>query len=180
MATSFEYPPAFLNIGPLQFGAKPIFPSIMKLRHHFLLCRLKVILQYILKRPCSIYVANGLRHETVSHSAFIRAHEFHMRQTSVLTSQGFCTASGFPVPTPFFLQQLLNGPYIHDDIMMNERHRGRFTSIVISAEISSEEEKFCEGITGGFGQWWTSDDAAYPTFDELSALFTAEVEKVSD
>jgi hypothetical protein len=180
MATSFEYPPAFLNPGPLQFGGKPIFPSIMKLRHHFFLCRLKVILQSILKQPCTVYLANGLRHETVSLSVFMCPHESHIWQTNVLTSQGFCTALGSPVPTPFFLQQLLNGPYIHDDIMTNGMHRGRFTSIVNSAEVSADEEAFCQGITGGFGQWWTSDDAEYPTFDELSALFTARMENVGE
>lgn len=114
----------------------------------------------------------------MSDSAFICSHQSHMWETIVLTSQGFCTALGSPVPTPFFLQQLLNGPYIHSDIMMNECHRGRFTSILNSAEVLSEEERFCEGITGGFGKWWTSNDAEYPTFDQLSALYIEKMEKV--
>ena len=91
-----------------------------------------------------------------------------------------CTALGFPVPTPFFLQQLLNGPYIDNDIVENVTHRGRFTAIILGAELLPEERMFCDKVTAGFGNWWTREDATLPTFDQLSAAFMNMMTKVSE
>ena len=98
-------------------------------------------------------------------------------QHNVLISQGFCAALGCPVPSPFFLQELLLGPYFEPDD--HEGNRASYTKVFVSAEVSKRDQDFYEDITTNVEEWWNCPDGTpYPTFDDLCDLLAKRLNKV--
>ena len=65
MQSNLENPPTLAAWRPLQYEHQGSFPSTLKLRHHFFLCRLKVAMLEIYARPPDVYLYEGLRQEVV-------------------------------------------------------------------------------------------------------------------
>jgi hypothetical protein len=88
-----------------------------------------------------------------------------LQQQNVLISQGWCTALGVPVPTPFFLQEFLLGTFLDEERAFG--HIASLVKIFLTLEISDLDRKFHEDIMDGEGRWWVTDGAAPLSFDTL-------------
>lgn len=65
MAKTFEYPPAFARHHPFQYERHAQFPSMLRLRHHFLLTRLKLALHKMFELEFNEHVKAGVQNDTV-------------------------------------------------------------------------------------------------------------------
>jgi hypothetical protein len=100
-------------------------------------------------------------------------------QYNLLISQGHCAALGCPVPSPFFLQELLLGPYV---VNLEDADINASTFKIFSgAEISENDLAFYRHFLGNrLINWWEADPSVgnVPHFDELSEIFKDEFEMV--
>jgi hypothetical protein len=83
------------------------------------------------------------------------------------------------VPSPFFLQELLLGPYevSFDDLEYSASNLKIFSG----SEVSLQERVFYEHFIGDRRNWWlTAPEVGFlPPFDDLSGIFREELDIVS-
>jgi hypothetical protein len=86
---------------------------------------------------------------------------------------------GCPVPSPYFLQELLLGPSGDPD---NEESGSSFLNIFLSLDLSARDLAFYENATSGLVEWWDSspeEETPLPTVNELYALLDDHLKWVS-
>jgi hypothetical protein len=70
MPLTYEYPPTLAAWRPFQWQRNGCFPSYLRLRHHFFLTHLKVIMGEVFSRKPSPYLLKGLLNDMVSSDIF--------------------------------------------------------------------------------------------------------------
>jgi len=86
----------------------------------------------------------------------------------VLISQSYSAALGIPVPSPFFLQELLLGFFEKQD---DEVITAKFSKIFYAAEVSERDQAFYEAVTAGLDDWWDATSDEEVVMPHISALF---------
>ena len=71
-------------------------------------------------------------------------------------------ALGVPVPTPYWLQELLLGMY--DDEGTASQHAISMVNIMLSMEVSELDRQFHEDVMRGRGKWWKGQNNEPPSF----------------
>lgn len=66
MAETFEYPPVFVQHGPLDYECAGVKPILFRLHHHFFLTQLKIVLKAVLLLEYTPFLLKGLESEVVS------------------------------------------------------------------------------------------------------------------
>lgn len=167
MAESYEYPPSLTNYRPLQFERALYRPISFKLRHHFFITRAKILFkECMLYRDLSDQFQRNFDAEIVCHQYIKRIIQvIILQQNNVLISQGWCSALGIPVPTPFFFQECLLGAV--DDSDRGPRFAASMVKMWAGLEISDLDQRFHDDIMGGDGKWWRTDGAEAPSFNTL-------------
>ena len=178
MPLSIENPPALVQHRPLPYEMGTL-PAMLKLRHHFLLTRLKLSISHMIDKDPTKYMTAGFANDVVRHhppSIFV---DLIFSQQNLLISHGYCTIIGCRLPTPYFLQELLLSPYTEADRRGGTRSSS-FTKVVIAAEVSDRDQSFYNRVTAGFREWWNSEDetAAYPGMDEICSMLDDYINKV--
>ena len=97
-------------------------------------------------------------------------------QEHVLISQGYCSARGFSVPSPYFLQELLRC-FWPDTSEMEKKVPFLFSNIMPSVSLDGRDSSFIHDISGNIGCWWLGSPLA--SFDALNELFWKRMEMVS-
>lgn len=177
MADTYEFPPSLSSYRPLQFDRSGLYPSTLRLRHHFFITRVKIIFKEILKVPNTDRVDSYFQEEMVGHP-----HWYYIQiltkaeKQNVLISQGWCAAVGVPVPTPFFLQEYLLGNY--DNPKCSFRHGSSLVKIFLSVEVSDLDRRFHEDIMGDEGRWWLNDSEKPLAFRTLWRMLERRTKEV--
>jgi len=65
MAQTYEYPATLDTWRPIQYDRNGSYPSTLRFRHHFFLCRLKIVIEAVYSKPPALYLFLGLRQEVV-------------------------------------------------------------------------------------------------------------------
>ena len=136
MVLTYEFPPSFAHHPMIPGNPNPAFISITRFKHYYCLARLRVLIKEMLQPP----VFTDAQMRRLSAEVEI-----------VLASQGYCTALGIVVPSPFFLQELLHGsflgfgdPDLATDVMVR---------IIHSVDVLEWEVRFISDICGHYSRW---------------------------
>ena len=97
-------------------------------------------------------------------------------QEHVLISQGYCTARGLSVPSPYYLQELLCN-FWPDMLETEKQVPFIFSNIIPSVQLDPRDSFFIKDISGDLGCWWHGGDSA--SFDQLNELFWNWMKKAS-
>lgn len=93
----------------------------------------------------------------------------------LLASHGACSLLGIPVPTPYFLQDLLLSsiadPY--EDSKQYFVHR-----LVPAAELSAQDQTFVEMVCGERFGWWNDKNTYIPTYFPMFHHIVSHTKKV--
>jgi hypothetical protein len=148
----------------------------MRLRHHFLLTRLKLAIHHAQNVEFSEIGGEAVAYDMVRCISCGFCYFPDLFQQNVVVSQGYCTILGCPVPTPFFLQEMLLGAF--EDTTTQIQYQYSFAQVIFGAEVSKQDRHFYENVTAGLKEWWDSPDTILPTINELDAMFNAHMDRV--
>ena len=136
MVLTYEFPPSFARHPTTPGNPNAAFNSLIRFKHQFCLTRLKVLITQMFDN----LTITADQKERLSTEVQI-----------VLTSQGYCTALGIVVSSPFFLQELLHGTFLgFGDPDLGDHVLAR---IIHSINVSERELAFITDICGHYSTW---------------------------